>query len=402
MINKALNVVFTSVIQKSLPILMGVFIMKYYGKSSFTEFSLFLTAIATIVVFVSTGMTPALIKSISKLKHTTERRRIFEKYLISAFFLWMIVSFVFLFASYVHILPELFDNISYNFLVVSMCMIIILFSLSVMQALGFTSTSLKVSVGNALMLITSCGFFSYIDFYLFLNLYSVVFIFMAFNCLISLSKNDLFNFREIRVVSPFYLICDTVKTSSSVFIPNIIWMIAVFKFHIYVSSNDHTSLLYSSFAIGYQWLTFIVFIPGALAPLVISYFAKEGFGLKKAYFLSVIYLILGIVLCVFFYLFSGCISLLYSSEFSEKEIEIVLFVLLSGAIAGANAPLMQFLIGISRAYYIGVASILWSIISIIPQIRLNPFLDFYEVFFIAYLVSYLCLLVISYKVSCSD
>ncbi|MEZ9254114.1 hypothetical protein AB4139_12460 [Vibrio cyclitrophicus] len=402
MINKALNVILTSVIQKSLPILMGVFVMNYYGNLAFTQFSLFLTAIASIVVFVSTGMTPALIKSAAKFRYISEQRRVFEEFLITSLILWIFVSVTFLSAGYFHFLPELFDNITYQFLIVSMCMIVILFSLSLMQTLGLTSTSLKVSIGNALMLIVSCGVASFIDFYFFLNLYTVTFVLMAVNCLINLARNDLFIFHKLCITNPFNLVCDTVKQSGSVFIPNIIWMLSVFYFHVYVSSNTHTTSLYSSFAIGYQWLTFIVFIPGALAPLVISYFSKEGLGFKKAYLLSITYLILGIFLCVIFYQFSGYFSLLYGYEFSEKEIDIVLFVLLSGAIAGANAPLIQFLIGISKAYYICVASLLWSIVSIIPQVSLNLFLDFYEVFFIAYLVSYLSLLVISYKVSFSD
>jgi hypothetical protein len=397
MIYKVINIIFTSVIQKSLPILMGIFVMNYYGKGAFSEFSLFLTAIASIVVFVSAGMVPALIKSIVKFSNIDEQRKSFESYLISAFILWAIVSFIFLLGGYFNVLPKMFDSMTYNFLIVSMSMIIILFSLSIMQALGFTATSLNVSVINALILTAGVGISSFIEFDYFLDLYTLIFIFMAVNCLITLSKNDLFILKKIKIMAPFKLVSETFKQSGTVFVPNIIWMLAVFQFHIYVSSNIHTSSFYASFAIGYQWLTFIVFIPGALAPLVISSFSTGSFGLKKAYLLSLTYFTFGVFLCSLFYIFNEYSSVIYGHTLSVKEVEIVLFVLLSGAIAGANAPLMQFLIGISKAYYIGVAAILWAGISVIPQLGLNITVEFHEIFFSAYLVSYFTLFIIAYQ-----
>lgn len=399
MIYKVFNIVFTSVVQKALPILMGIFVMNHYGTDAFSEFSLFLTSIASVVVFVSAGMVPALIKSISTSVTISERRKVFESYLFSAFYLWVGISVIFLIGESVNFLPTVFEKITYSFLIVSMCMIIILFSLSVAQTLARTVASLYISIINMVILIVGIGVSYYIEFGGFLYFYTFLFILMAVNCLVVMSRNQLCKFTKVKFISPFQLIVGTVKESGSIFIPNIIWMLAIFQFHIFVASDVEVNEYYPSFAIGYQWLTLIVFIPGALAPFVISSFANEKGGLKNAYFLSITYLGLGFFICVCFYIFNDYFSLLYGKGFSHKELDVIMFILMSGAIAGANAPLMQFLIGISKSIYTGIAAITWAVISILPRFDFGISFTFYEMFFYGYLCSYLSLVFIGYNKS---
>lgn len=387
-VSNILNVVFSSVIQKSLPILIGIIVMNFYGEEGFIKFSLFLTGLIAFVVFISTGMVPALIKAITLSE--SDKQVVFNNYLSMACLAWLLISLVSISFSLCNLLPDRISELIPYLIVVSICVICILFSLAALQALGYTALAFRISVFNTLIV----SFFVLISlmfqFEIFLIMYLISYVIMLFVSLWFLSKFEIFDIRLISISKATRSLLPTLKESGSVFIPNIIWMLGVFFFHSFVASTESTESEYSTFAIGYQWLTFIVFIPGALAPIVISYFSKAG-GVRQVYCMSFLYIILGFIVTACFYFLDTQISTVYNIELTDRDVEILGLTLLSGCVAAGNAPLIQFLISKNHAIYITFASLSWLIIILISSFSTLFLNVLFESFFIAYLFSYFVL-----------
>ena len=316
---------------------------------------------------------------------------VFQSYFVSAFFVWL-VGFVI-----VLLVKRTWWNdnemISYSAFM-ALFMIMINFSISYLQTAKKSHLSLILSLCLILMLFLVCvlpakyGFNYFLQFYIFsyaiLSIFS--FVFLKKQKMISLTNESYKN---------WFLKWDTYKNSGVILIPNLVWMLGIFVFHWYVSNNENTKEAYVYFAIGYQLLTLLVFIPGVLSPIVVPAVVHDEISFLRIIGVSVFYLFCGLVFSTVFIIFTDIFISIYGIDIFGENKTILLSVLISGAVAAGNAPLIQYMVGKGFAIYVVFSSVLWVLVAVLPLFLLNVEQFFYILFLLAYLVSYLVLIVSS-------
>lgn len=395
--SSVLNVLISSSVQKLMPILVGIYVMNRYGQSAYSEFSLFLTAVIAFIVLVSTGMVPALIKELAGVKTVTIQRKIIEGYLLSAVVMCSVVGVFLAALLYSGIGSSLLKQGDYfGIVATAVSIVVVLFSLSALQTTGRAFQASSMSILNAFLMVLVLSILSFLEYGFFITVYSTAYLFVLVNSLRCLSKEGLFAFSTFNLRYPVKNLIKIYRHSSSIFLPNIIWMLGIFAYHSFVASSASSSADYPSFAIAYQWLTLMVFIPGALAPLVIARFSADSTAWRDVFLVSILYLSISLIFSILLVQFVGVLEWVYEFEFVGKQKRILTAILLSGVFAAANAPLIQYLISQSGGLKICLASAVWLVVSLIPQVFSEAEQLFAEIFFLAYFLSYCCLLVVSF------
>lgn len=267
----------------------------------------------------------------------------------------------------------------------------ILFTISILQALGHSKEALYISVINTCILASFILMALQNSFDSFFFYYISAYFFMVIVCFLFLKKNGFIRLSLQDISNPFQLIYENVREAGTIFLPNIVWMVGMFLFHMQIAKNSITSSNYSSFAIGYQWLTLIVFIPGALAPYVISSLVKNHMKKSQVIKLSLFYILIGGISTIFYLIFSLYIQKIYGYYFSAEQSNIVLMVLISASFAAGNAPLIQSLISEGRAFYIGFGAVSWLLFALFPVLLNYNISNFATFFLLGYIASYIVL-----------
>lgn len=408
-LSQAMLVLTSAGLQRATPIAMGVFILRFYGEESYKYYSYILIVISLSVVFISAGMIPTILRNVA-LNHqdVIRQKEILQSSYFFSFVLWVFVCVALL---SLKLLGYFFENLSwFEILLLSISALgVILVTLS--SAFLQSMKELKLAIYPPTFFFISLVFTSFIAFilrlpftiylccffvtYFIIGVSSLYFVYLklilSYKSLIQ-PKRNLLHFRKIY------------RESLGVFFYNLVWMLGIFQFHTYISHNESLSNSYEWFALGYQWFTLIIFIPGALAPLVIPYFAQGrkdefpviGLAILYAIFASFIFLLLS---------YNGLfLKLLYGLDVAldNQGFDIYKNTLIAGIFAAFSAPLIQYLIGRNKLWVLWIAAISWLLTSLSPQTQ-NDLSEYYSLFFlVSYFVSTCVLVIATFSMMKSD
>lgn len=390
-ISSAFKVTMSAASMKALPIIIGMIVLSTFGDVVFSEFSYFITSVSFVVVLISTGLVPSLIRELCKSSDKNERQFILEKYLRTSYTIGLIILF-FLVIS-VELELYLISKLTETF-IVAFSIVTVVLCYSTLQAVGNINLSFLVCLLNSFIILFSVYLSSFYSVDVVYCFYVLSYLFLAIFNLVLMSNfgflsKSLFDVKNLK--RDFIYVY---RSTFLIFFSNLIWMASIFLFHSLLIKNDSSKALYTSFAIAYQLFTLVVFVPGALAPLIISGL-KNNLSIYSIFKLSFLYFMLGLGVALISFFFSGVLEFFYNYDFSERQLDIVLFTLISASFSAASAPFIQFLISIGKEYYIALAAIVWSLCAL-QIFYFGSWSSVFELYFLlGHILSFLSLLVFS-------
>lgn len=403
MLNQAIFTILTAALQKVIPILIGIFIMRTFGSENYQKYSYLLVFLSLLTTLISAGMVPALIRRVASTTQIIKRREHVHSFLISACFLWIISTIIALLLSRANFLPPFLQGNYAIFFLICFSVVGLLITsigISLLQSIGDTYKALNLSViySTYILAVTLISWRN-LNYAKFILLYLFGYIVTAFFTLMILKKSNLLVISEIKKLNFLSSLKGTLGETISIFLPNSLWMVGVFLFHSFLINTTKTKDYYVWFSMGYQWLTFIIFIPSVIAPLVIPLLLRSKNPFTTALKLSLFYLTSALAFSCLMIYFDIILNFFYQIELSKNSRIIILYVLIGGSFAAGNAPLLQYLFSVNKSLHILYAALAWVSISIMPRLIDNLTDYCNEIFLMSYLISYIVLLISSYIVS---
>ncbi len=344
-------VLLPTLVQKSIPLLAGFFVLYRYGDNNYSDFSFLLISSITSTVIVTSGIIPTLIVDVLASQDESET---IGKYFRAVIF-WSILVMIGLFLANNYNVVKIIDFTALA--VLSIGMIFCNLLTSVLHALDKSRVVNNLSLISLVYFICMLFLGLTISYDLFVDLYCLMYVvnlfFVFLVCI---------NYKWLRFsANLFHITLPELKYVYGkvlwIFLPNALWMICIYFFNSSVKTSELYSHEYSWFALGYQFLSILVFIPNALMPLVLRKFSNlKRASLFSAIRLSFIYMFISAVFSLFVSL-----SIYYVPDFWPISISksVFVFTLSAGVFSAGIAPLSQWLITVKKPYFLFPAVGIW-------------------------------------------
>lgn len=356
----SLLVVCAGMLQRALPLLLGIVVANFYGLQSLTQMTFFIVVINTLSIFVSAGLGPALLATLPSFKGEIRAENdVIRSFLIFVFTMLLLVGCIVvpLFGVKYGVLSAVAYYLG------GMGLVFFGVVIAAFQALGHY---LKAAVSAAtffvfIAVIVALFVFSDSDFSGFLLCIGGAYLLSGLSLLAYL-----ITVRKISLVGGvnFSKVAGVVVSAGPIFIFNALWMVSVFVLNGQLI-EDVSAQEYGAFSLGYQWFSVLVFIPGILAGVFIPHLKQMSShedARVLALRLSIYYF--GFALVVLLALFAAfpVFEYVYGSEILANGKQIFYLVLGVGVLGCALAPVIQFNVSYGGGRALVIAAVLWSVI----------------------------------------
>jgi O-antigen/teichoic acid export membrane protein len=356
----SLLVICAGILQRILPLLLGIVVANFYGLQSLTQITFFIVVINTLSIFVSAGLGPALLTTLPSFKGEMRAENdVIRSFLIFVFAMLLLVGCIIfpLFGVKYGVLSAV------AYFLGGMGLVFFGVVIAAFQALGHY---LKAAVCAAtffvlIVMIVAVFVFSGADFSGFLLWIGGAYLFSGLGLLVYLLV-----VRKISLVGGVDLskVAGVVVTAGPIFIFNALWMVSVFVLNSQLI-EDVSVQEYGAFSLGYQWFSVLVFIPGILAGVFIPHLKQmsslEG-AMALALRLSVYYFAFALVVFLAMFAAFPIFEYVYGTEILANGKRLFYLVLGVGVLGCALAPLIQFNVSYGSGWELVIAAVLWSVI----------------------------------------
>lgn len=358
----SLLVVCAGMLQRALPLLLGMAVANFYGLQSLTQMTFFIVVINTLSIFVSAGLGPTLLATLPSFKGEIRA----ENDVIRSFLIFVLAMLLLVGCIVVPLFGMKYGVLSaVAYYLGSMGLVFFGVVIAVFQALGHYLRAMMSAATFFIFITVIVALFvvSGLDFSGFLLCIGGAYLLSGLSLLTYLlvvRKVSLFG--EVN----FSKIAGVVVSAGPIFIFNALWMVSVFVLN-GLLIEDVSAQEYGAFSLGYQWFSVLVFIPGILAGVFIPHLKKLNShedARALALRLSIYYFGFALVSLLIFFAAFPVFEFVYGSEILARGKQIFYLVLGVGVLGCALAPIIQFNVSYGGGKALVIAAVLWSVIAL--------------------------------------